>query len=65
MDDIEKLRRLIPHWIEHNEEHSESYKHWAQRINESNPELSQILYEVSREGEKLNDLLKKAIKLLT
>jgi hypothetical protein len=30
MDSIEKLRRLIPHWQEHNREHAESYRRWAE-----------------------------------
>ena len=29
MDDIEKLRILIPHWIEHNTEHAAEFERWA------------------------------------
>ena len=29
MTDIEKLRVLLPHWIEHNEEHATEFGRWA------------------------------------
>jgi N6-adenosine-specific RNA methylase IME4 len=32
MDDLEKLRRLIGHWIEHGREHAIVYKEWAEKI---------------------------------
>ena len=30
-DDITKLRVLIPHWIDHNEEHAASFRRWADK----------------------------------
>jgi hypothetical protein len=29
--DLDKLRKLLPHWIEHNAEHAAELHHWAQR----------------------------------
>lgn len=29
MDDSDKLRVLIPHWIEHNEAHAAEFRQWA------------------------------------
>ncbi len=29
--DLERLRVLIPHWIEHNAEHAEEFRRWAER----------------------------------
>jgi len=29
LTDIEKLRRLIPHWIEHNQSHAADFMRWA------------------------------------
>ena len=29
MDEIEKLRILIPHWIEHNAEHQAEFERWG------------------------------------
>ena len=31
MKDIEKLRVLLPHWIEHNSEHASEFREWARR----------------------------------
>jgi hypothetical protein len=28
----EKLRFLIPHWIEHNQEHANEFRDWASRV---------------------------------
>jgi hypothetical protein len=30
MTDLEKLRALLPHWIEHNDEHAAEYERWAE-----------------------------------
>ena len=29
-----KLRILLPHWIEHNDEHAASFREWAERARE-------------------------------
>jgi Flp pilus assembly protein CpaB len=29
MTDLEKLRALLPHWMEHNDEHAAEYERWA------------------------------------
>lgn len=31
MNDIAKLRVLLPHWIEHNREHAREFRRWAER----------------------------------
>ena len=31
MKEIEKLRVLLPHWIEHNGEHAGEFREWAER----------------------------------
>jgi len=32
MNDLEKAKRLIGHWIEHEREHAIAYEKWADRI---------------------------------
>jgi len=32
MTDIEKLRLLLPYWIEHNAEHASEFRAWIERI---------------------------------
>lgn len=31
MDDLRKLAVLLPHWSEHNAEHAEEFREWADR----------------------------------
>jgi uncharacterized tellurite resistance protein B-like protein len=35
MNETEKLRALIPHWIEHNEEHADEFLRWAEQAGEA------------------------------
>jgi len=39
MNEQEKLRVLIPHWIEHNQEHAEEFRRWAIRANVGGGEI--------------------------
>ena len=32
MNDQEKVRALLPHWIEHNTEHATEFRRWAERV---------------------------------
>ena len=39
MNDVDKLRVLIPHWIEHNVEHAEEFRRWADQVGETAHEV--------------------------
>jgi len=43
MDVIEKLRVMLPHWVEHNRSHGTEFAEWAEQIAESNGELADQL----------------------
>lgn len=61
MDELHKLRHMIEHWIEHNEEHARTYRDWAERADKlGKPELSDILRQIARESERLDELFRKA-----
>jgi nickel/cobalt exporter len=32
MNELEKLRILLPHWVEHNAEHADEFRTWAERL---------------------------------
>lgn len=32
MTDVEKLRTLLPHWVEHNVEHASEFRAWIERV---------------------------------
>ncbi|MCX7913465.1 MAG: hypothetical protein N2511_02630 [Thermodesulfovibrionales bacterium] len=63
MDDVTKLKRLLHHWMEHNDEHAETYKEWAEKISKlGKGELSDILLKLHVESKKLKDLFQEALK---
>lgn len=52
---MEKFKKLLEHWIEHNEEHIEVYKKWANSVEIENAEL---LKEAIKKFEEGNNILK-------
>jgi hypothetical protein len=65
MDELEKLSKLLQHWMEHNDEHAEAYLDWSKKASSlGNKDLSSILKQISIETKKLNELFIKAIKAL-
>lgn len=64
MDDIEKLRHQLEHWLEHNDSHIRTYGEWAGRAQAMHrPELAAILEEIGAESGKLNALFIRAIEI--
>jgi len=45
MTDIEKLRHLIPHWIEHNRSHAAEFMRWAALASASGEKQAAALIE--------------------
>jgi len=45
LTDIEKLRLLIPHWIEHNRSHAAEFMRWAELARTSGAEQTASLIE--------------------
>jgi hypothetical protein len=43
MKDIEKLRVMLPHWIEHNRGHGEEFSQWADKLIVDVPGVAQLL----------------------
>jgi hypothetical protein len=63
MDELEKLKTLIPHWMEHNDEHAETYKNWAEKMSSSEKsELSEILMRLHQETRTLRELFEEAMR---
>jgi len=61
MDDLAKLKHLLHHWREHNDEHAGTYKEWAQKAaGLGNSEVADILATIARETEKLSKLFQEA-----
>lgn len=65
MEDLEKLRKLIPHWMEHNDEHAETYRNWAEKASSMGMnELSMTLKKLHQETKKLKELFEKAMRMI-
>ncbi|NTU43647.1 MAG: hypothetical protein HGA78_11500 [Nitrospirales bacterium] len=65
MTDLEKLARLLNHWMEHNDEHASVYRDWAEKIlNAGNTELSKVLGNLYQETKRLNQLFEDALRMI-
>ncbi len=67
MDDKEKLRVLLPHWITHNREHGSEFASWAEKIRSAGgPESEKIVAELTRAVSacaEVTDALEKAMAI--
>ena len=59
MNEIEKLRMLIPHWIEHNNEHAEEYQRWAEKTAEASADLLAAVDALKKVNQTLGAALEK------
>ena len=65
LSEADKLSKMIRHWIQHNEEHAQSYKNWAQRAKElGREEVSLVLEDVAASSRRQNQSLEKALAAL-
>ena len=65
MTDLEKLRIMLPHWIEHNKSHSGEFKKWMEIVKDSgDPEIAGVLEEASAGLEIAGKALTKALDKL-
>ena len=60
MNEQEKLRVLIPHWIEHNEEHADEFRRWAEHAGEAAADILAAADGIAR----VNMYLAKALEKL-
>jgi len=65
MTELEKLKHLLKHWAEHNEDHVKTYSEWAEKAGLlGKKELSGILKQIAIESKKLDELFKKALSYI-
>ena len=65
MTDHEKLRILLSHWANHNGEHAQEYKEWAERAeNFGSKEAVSKINAAVEEMSAVNNHLLDALKLL-
>lgn len=64
-DTLARVRILLGHWIEHNREHGEEFRQWADRLRG----LGEIgagnyMLQAAQETEKAGELLSRALERL-
>lgn len=65
MNDMQKLKVLLAHWVEHNHEHAEAFHQWAQRAEEyGSGEVASRLQTAAQEMKSLNERLRATQDLL-
>lgn len=65
MTEMEKLKHLLKHWIEHNDAHVKTYGEWASKAGTlGEKELSEILSQIVEDSKKLDTLFKKAMEMI-
>ena len=65
MDDVEKLKILLPHWMKHNDEHTKTYKDWAEKMSSlGKEELSEALKAIYQENQKLREFFEEALRVV-
>ena len=58
-ENAEKLRILLPHWIEHNYEHANEFREWAARVRFANKDLLTAANLLERASHALEACLEK------
>ncbi len=62
MNHIEKLRVLLPHWVEHNDGHAVECRKWSEIArSEGKEEVAKYIDEAIDAMVKVNELLGKAL----
>jgi hypothetical protein len=59
MNDREKLRVLIPHWVEHNEEHASEFRRWAAEVQDAATDLEEAATQMANVNHALTAALEK------
>ncbi len=65
MEDREKLKHLLKHWAEHNDEHVAEFRQWAVKARDLNEEaVSDEIVAAANQLEKANEFLDRASKAI-
>ncbi len=60
--EVEKLRILLPHWIEHNQSHEAEFKKWAAAArHEGKEEVSTLIEQAVASMDSANHALTEAL----
>jgi chitinase len=66
MEEIKKLKVLVKHWRDHNNEHADTYDSWAQKMSiAGNDEAERILKEISIRTKEVTPLFEDLEDILS
>jgi uncharacterized protein (DUF3084 family) len=66
MDDIQKkLRTLLDYWVEHNSEHEQEFRDWADKAASSSTEVAKQLQKAATKMAAVSEELMKAKQALS
>ncbi len=61
MSELEKLRVMLPHWIEHNRGHGDEFAQWAERLAVSDADIARLLQDAVRSLQEAQSSLEEAL----
>jgi nickel/cobalt exporter len=65
IDEKDKLKALLNYWIEHNREHSQEFKEWADKAKVlGEVEIAEEILQAALEMDKASGLLSQSLKRL-
>ena len=62
MNDLEKLRVMLPHWFEHNLSHGAEFSQWADKLTADTPEVAELLRRAVDSLQDAQSALEKALE---
>jgi len=64
-DEKAKLRTMLNYWIEHNKEHSQEFREWADRAKAfGEAEAGEEMLQAAKEMDKASEILSQALRRL-
>lgn len=61
MNDLDKLRVMLPHWIDHNQGHGGEFAQWAEKLTDDSPEIAELLRHAVRSLQEAQSRLEEAL----
>ena len=62
--EIDKLRILLDYWIEHNREHSQEFREWAEKADSLGVDIGGDILQAASEMDKASEILSRAQRKL-
>ena len=62
MNTLDKVRVLLPHWIEHNQGHGAEFSQWADKLAAESPEIAKMLRAAAESLKNAEHILEHALK---